>query len=371
MRGGVAICRGRARGWPRLFLFAGWLLSSIAPEAAAQAVPDRIVLLDVGVHDDAAVTMAELQLYVEAALSPFPVRIECSPAPTQTGDAEEIAAQSDVLAVVWSAGNQTEMNYLVPTLGTGVVTRPVSASSTTARFEAMAAILLSELMPVLVDVFGEPPSLAPPVVAEVAEPGIDEEPGIAEEPPVAVETVAEEEASPPRPRVRLLLSTAYLAVPLVPAHGYLSGLGLGVGVAIGPHLHVIAGFDLIQPAEIVVPDSPARFQRWPIRVGAALSLPAGPLDLGPSLSALAEIWRVGQLDYEPVDPGALAAKRNLGMAVAFRAQIHISPWLAIIAEAGTDLFFAVDQVVYEDQVLLQRGKVQPRFAIGVVARVGR
>jgi len=335
----------------------GWAVLWLAQVATAQPLPDRIVLLETG---DPGVTepgLDELQLYIEAALSPFPVRVEYAPVPNSPGDAEEIAAQTDVLAVVWTAVDHGELTFLVPALGAGAISRPVSAASATARFEIMSAILLSELMPVLVDVFGQPPPISPPVVAE---PEIVEAPDIVEEPPTQ-----------PRLAVRFLISGAYLAVPLLPDHGYLSGLGLGLGVGLGPHLHITAGLDLLQPAEIALPGSPAEIQRWPIRLCAALVLPAGPLDLGPTFSGLAEIWRVNKLDYEPVDPEALEAKRNLGIAIAFRSRVRFAPWFAVYAEAGVDLFFAVDQVVYEDQVLLRRGQVQPRIAVGVMGEIGR
>ncbi len=350
--GGLSAARG-------CLLLAG--LACLWPCAGADAGPaaHSIVLLDDHLATESDPGCHELLLYIEAALSPFPVDVAIERSDEAGLEAAASAARvPDVLAVVWL--DRDQVGFLVPALGEEAVSRQVSAGRGAARFETTAAILLSELMPVLVDVFGTPPTRSPSGPVATAE-SLD----------TPARPEAEAPAADPEPGVRFLASVAYLASPLMPDHGYLHGVCFGIGASAGRHLHVMARFDLDQPAHIGAPGSGATFARGMVRLGVYLAIPIEGGDLGPAVSVVGEIWRVGRLDYVPADPEAERAHASPGVSASMRVRLRVLDWLVPFAEMGVDAFFAVDRVTYGDEVLLRRGQVQPHLAVGVMIALGK
>lgn len=328
-------------------LFIAALLATLTPFSAVAEAPSTVLLLaspepgEPGPHD-----LQRLRLAMEAHLSAHAVTVvllQSSPA-----DAPVLAEAAGIAAVTWLQDDTIHM--VAPLLGREPTVRhvPPTDEGWPARCELMAAMLLSELTPILT---GDLP--AQPAVADLRQP------------PAEVST------APTRPRVVPAALIGYAPELLSIDGPYLHGIDLGAGVAIGHHLEITLATALVECAPLDGAGAEARLRRWPLRLGVCASVPVSLLDLGLVAGPILEIWRVQGLDEPATDERTSSTQVAPGLGLAFQLRVRATTWLSPFVTAGIDIHASNHRFLYRGTPILERAATQPRLVVGVRFTPGR
>lgn len=357
---GSGVIAGRIRGCISAtglgYLMALMSLTVPATADAEDAQGQRTFLLVTPSDPAADHPSAGLRLHLEAVLTPYSI-------PVVLLEAENASLESVSRAIeeqgsfggAWTSPDGCELTLLIPSAEPPVRVRmitPGAEDARTTRHEILATILLSELMPILDDIFGEPPRLAT---------------GDLEEDPTEDTTEVASEETNPRRRItiRPIVLAAYSPAPLEPTGSPHHGVTIAIGLNFGRHLHLYLTGEFLQPTPLDTPAGTASFSRGLSRLLLYVPIQIGPVDLGPAASVALEHWNVSDLEFIPMDEGALKRHTDPGLGVAFRIRVAAVEWLGFYLEAGIDAFFAENRVTYGEDLVLTRAPFLPHLAIGI------
>lgn len=266
----------------------------------------------------------------------------------------EIEAQGAISAFWWSAASSA-LYILTPELGESPAIKefPDTGEGWTARCDAMAAAIQSELTPLLEATGPEPvPDAEDQPVESITDLVKPVEPKVDDTP--QDETTLE------------IVGTAAYVPALMSTDGpLLSGANLGVGAVVMHTIEIGVSLDLMQPAELDVPGHDVDLVQWPARVTLSLYLPLDDWDVGLRFGGVFDSWKLRGLDYDPQDPEGAKRHLSVGMSTAFVARFRVLSWLAPWIEFGTDLHLTQLKHVYLGETLLTLAYYRPRGSIGV------
>jgi len=348
--------------WTGLVYLLAALLSAVPGVVWAEDVPaDQTFLLVTSPDTAGAPTATELRRHLEAALTPYSIPVLLLESDVLSADAVEVAfGEMNAFGAAWTSPDGCQLTLLIPSAEPAQRIRtitPAAGESRSTRHEILSTILLSELMPVLDDIFGEPPVLA----TNTDEPAPTE---------VLPEPARETDEPNRRIAVGLLAMGAYAPAPLTPGGSPLHGGTIAIGVSLGRHLHLTLAAEFVQSSQLDTPAGTASYSRDLARLALYVPVPLGPADLGPVASIALERWSINDLEFVPSDEAALRTHRDPVLGVAVRVRLSLLDGLAPYLEAGIDAFFTRNQITYGEDHLLTRAPVLPHLAIGIAFEQG-
>jgi len=328
------------------------ILAMLALAPASAGTPTTVLLLapsEQPSHD--TTDLQQLRLAMQAHLSAHVVFVRLHSSPPE--DAATLFETDDVAAVTWLQDDHLHM--LVPRLSPETTVRhvPPTDEGWPARCELMAAMLVSELTPVLTT-------------------DLPTAPVVAEAPEIPPETAPEPAPpTPPRPTVRPVASVGYAPALLSTDGPYLHGVHLGAGIAIGRHLDITVAAGLVESAPLDGAGPEAQLRRWPVRLDVCATVPLSVLDLGLSVGPILEVWRIQGLEAPAIDDRASGTQAAPALGLAFHLRIRATSWLAPFVIAGVDLHGANHNFLYRGTPILARAAAQPRLVVGIRLAPGR
>jgi len=335
------------------------VLASFAQPTTARADPADdapvVVLLspDPATGIDAERSHA-LRTALEAHLRIYDVVVLLEGATHPGADIAAVAARYRATAVVWLEDGDQRFGVLAPGLSSHPSLRhiPDTGEGWAARCEVMAAVLLSELSPLLA---GPQPGPLRPTGDALADPPVGEVDG---------------GQSRTKPAVNGSASMAYAPTILAAEGPVLHGLALGLGLRFGRHLEFGLGFDAAQPARLDALGDDAALARWPVRLVVRGLLSAGSVEIGVGAGAVVEPWQVRGQDVQPAIAQIASVHVDAALALALRLRVVALPWLTPFADFGVDAFPGPNRYRLGGDVVLERAAVQPRLVVGVALWIG-
>lgn len=223
--------------------------------------------------------------------------------------------------------------------------------------DGLAAIVHSLVAPLLpeppLDV--DTPAATPPVPEPAPEP-VEMAP---------TEPTPEPPAEPASRRVAIIANTGYTPALPDPEGPLRHGVRLGLGVAIGKYLGLVAGIDLFGRIRFETESNMAELAYWPIRIDIAAMAPIGDFEIGGGVGALVEVRQLYELDYELTDTETVKPHAYFGVSIAATSRYWVLRWLAIWLEAGADFFFKTSRYELGNDVRARMGAVRPRGVLGM------